>query len=381
MSHPRVPLSVLDLSAFGTGQTPADGLRSTIELAQRAEALGYARFWLAEHHLNPGISGAAPHVLLPLVAAATETIRVGTAATIVGNYAPLQVVEAAGVVSALHPGRVDLGIGRSGSGRTPPDPDAPARPERTVNGLLLPAPRPFPVDSSRFLAQARLLRRSPGDADRFEQDVHDILDLVAGTYRAPEGVPVHATPAEGQDIDVWIHGTSDGPSARLAGALGLPFGASYHVAPGTVLDAVEAYRAAFRPGRRKTPYVTVSVDVVVADTDAEARRLAAGYGRWVHSIRAGQGAVAFPAPDEALASPLSPDEERLVRDRLDTQLVGSPETVTSRLATLQRVTGADELLVTTVTHDPADRIRSFSLLAEAWGPARASREDIEETAA
>ena len=381
MSHPRVPLSILDLSAFGTGQTPADGLRSTIELAQHAEALGYSRFWLAEHHLNPGISGAAPHVLLPLIAAATETIRVGTAATIIGNYAPLQVVEAAGLVSALHPGRFDLGIGRSGSGKTPPDPDAPVRSERTVDGLLLPVPWPFPADSSRFLVQARLLRRSEGDADRFEQDVHDVLDLIAGTYLAPEGVPVHATPAEGQDIDVWIHGTSDGPSARLAGSLGLPFGASYHVAPGTVLDAVGAYRDAFRPGRRQTPYVTVSVDVVVAETDAEARRLSAGYGRWVHSIRAGQGAVAFPAPDEALASPLTDEEERIVRDRLDTQFVGGPETVVGRLETLQRVTGADELLVTTITHDPADRIRSFSLLAEAWGLAAASRQDAEEPAA
>ncbi|MGW9113768.1 LLM class flavin-dependent oxidoreductase [Microbacterium sp. NPDC055683] len=372
----RVPLSILELSAFGSGRTPADGLRASIDLARRAEQLGYSRFWLAEHHLNPGISGAAPHVLLALIAQATESIRIGTAATIIGNYAPLQVVEAAGVVSALHPGRVDLGIGRSGSGRTPPEGPAPVA--RTVDGLLLPVPWPFPVDSDRFVAQARLLRRTAGDADRFEHDVHDVLALIAGDYRAPEGVPVHATPAEGQDIDVWIHGTSAGPSARLAGELGLPFGASYHVAPGTVLDAVEEYRRAFRPGRRATPYVTVSVDVVVAETDDEARRLAGGYGRWVHSIRAGLGAVPFPAPDEALSHPLTADEQRIVQDRLDTQFTGSPATVAERLETLQRVTGADELLVTTLTHDPADRIRSFELLAEVWGLDGAGR--VVETA-
>ena len=190
------PLALLDLSPFGEGQTPADGLRASIALAQHAERLGYARYWVAEHHLNPGVAGSAPHVLLAAIAAATSRIRVGTAATIIGNYSALQVVEAAGVVAALHPGRFDLGIGRSGatsSAQTPP----PSQPEdRVVDGLLLPASRPFAFDAARFTAQARLLGRTLGDADRFEQDVRDILALIDGTYVAPEGVPIHATPAD-----------------------------------------------------------------------------------------------------------------------------------------------------------------------------------------
>ena len=362
------PLAILDLSPFGEGQTPADGLRASIALAQHAEALGYSRYWLAEHHLNPGVAGAAPHVLLAAIAAATSRIRVGTAATIIGNYSALQVVEAAGVVAALHPGRFDLGIGRSGatsSAQTPP----PAEPQdRVVDGLLLPASRPFAFDANRFVAQARLLGRTAGDADRFEQDVRDILALIEGTYLAPEGVPIHATPRR---VRTSRSGCTAAPRARALSSpvgSGLPFGANYHVAPTFVLDAVAAYRAAFRPSSTLAePYVTVSVDVLVADTDAEARRLSAGYAQWVHSIRAGNGAIPFPSPDSAWAHPLDAAGLEVVRDRLATRFVGSPENVAEQLETLRRATGADELLVTTITHDPADRERSYALLAREWG--------------
>ena len=231
-----------------------------------------------------------------------------------------------------------------------------------------PPPEPSPFDAARFIAQARLLGRTAGDADRFEQDVRDILALIDGTYLAPEGVPIHATPAEGQDIRVWLHGSTAGPSAELAGRLGLPFGANYHVAPTFVLEAVAAYRAAFRPSSALAePYVTVSVDVLVADTDAEARRLSAGYAHWVHSIRAGDGAIPFPSPDSAWAHPLDAGGLEVVRDRLATRFVGSPENVAEQLETLRRATGADELLVTTITHDPRDRERSYELLAREWG--------------
>jgi alkanesulfonate monooxygenase SsuD/methylene tetrahydromethanopterin reductase-like flavin-dependent oxidoreductase (luciferase family) len=368
----RAPLSILDLSPFGSGQTPADGLRASIDLARHAEDLGYHRYWLAEHHLNPGVSGSAPHVLLAAIAAATDHIRIGTAATIIGNYTPLQVVEAAGVVSALHPGRFDLGIGRSGGRSSSEQSHAASTPaDRVIDGLVIPSPVPFAFDAPRFAAQARLLRRGDGAPDQFEQDVLDILALIAGTYVPPEGVPIHATPAEGEDIEVWIHGSTAGPSARLAGTLGLPFGANYHVAPFFVLEAVEAYRAAFvpshLPGRLAEPRVTVSVDVVVAPTDAQARELAAGYPAWVHSIRAGQGAIPYPTVAEAAARRLDEQALRAVHDRVVTQFVGSPATVAERLDTLQRVTGADELLVTTITHDPEDRVRSYELLAAEWG--------------
>lgn len=361
-----IPLSVLDLSPFSAGQTPGEGLRASIRLAQRAESLGYARFWLAEHHLNPGIAGSAPHVLLAAIAAATGRIRIGTAATIIGNYSPLQVVEAAGTVAALHPGRFDLGIGRSGSVRGA-SAVFPAHDRRVVDGLVLPEVAPFAFDAARFTAQARLLGRVDGDAERFAQDVDDILALIAGTYVAPEGVPIHATPAEGQDIEVWIHGSTAGPSAELAGRLGLPFGANYHVAPSFVLEAIAAYRRAFRPGVLAEPRVIVSVDALAADDEAAAAEASLGYAEWVYSIRAGQGAIPYPAPADALRDLLPAAVADRVRDRLETRFTGTPDRVAEQLDTLSRVTGADELLVTSIAHDPAARERSYELIAGAWG--------------
>lgn len=370
MTPPPVPLSVLDLSAFGSGSTPADGLRESLELAREAERLGYARFWLAEHHLNPGVAGAAPHVLAAAIAAATARIRVGTAVTVLGNTTPLRVAEEIGLLSALHPGRIDLGIGRSGS-RTPSSADPserPAIPDREDAGLLLPAPPPPRTTGGAHRAvHERLLSRTRTETDIFTEDVHDILALLDGTYRDPDGDPVLASPATGSDAEVWIHGSSAGPSAQLAGELGLPFGANYHVVPSFVTDAIAAYRAAFRPGRIAAPHVIVSADVLVADTDDRAQELAAGYGQWVHSIRAGRGAIPYPTPAEALAAPLDPEAQAVVRDRLVTRFVGAPETVSARLDTLLAATGADELLVTTLAHDPADRVRSLALLAEVRG--------------
>jgi luciferase family oxidoreductase group 1 len=153
----------------------------------------------------------------------------------------------------------------------------------------------------------------------------------------------------------------------VAGERGLPFAANYHVSPATVLQAVEAYRAAFRPSAvLDRPHVLVSADVVVAPTAEAASRLAAGYGLWVHSIRTGRGAIPFPSPQEAAAAEWTPEDRALIQDRLDTQFTGTPQDVAERLRILQRVTGADELLVTTITHDHADRVRSFELLAKEW---------------
>ena len=165
-----------------------------------------------------------------------------------------------------------------------------------------------------------------------------------------------------------VFGSSAGQSAQVAGERGLAFAANYHVSPGTVLEAIDAYRAAFRPSDRlATPHVIVSADVVVADDDATARHLAAPYGLWVRSIRTGQGATPFPSPGEAADHDWTAEDRELVADRVATQFVGSPATVVEQLRTLQRVTGADELVVTTITHDHADRVRSAGLLAEAWG--------------
>jgi luciferase family oxidoreductase group 1 len=177
-----------------------------------------------------------------------------------------------------------------------------------------------------------------------------------------------AVPAVGADAEVWILGSSAGQSAQVAGALGLPFAANYHVSPSTVLEAVEAYRAAFRPSRGlSAPHVLVSADVMVAPTGDEARSLAGGYPLWVRSIRCGDGAMPFPSPDTVAAFTWTDADLALVADRVATQFVGSPAAVARQLRVLQEATGADELLVTSVTHAHADRVRSHELLAREWG--------------
>ena len=384
----RVPLAVLDLVPIAAGATAGEALRNSIDLAQRAEAFGYARYWLAEHHLNPGVAGSAPHTLLGIIAGATERIRVGTAATILGNYEPLQVAEAFGTVASLWPDRVDLGLGRSGfpppaaageatgpsgaAASASPGASEPL-PNRIVDDLVVPPARPFHFDRARFALQGRLLGREPGDAARFADTVDDLLAFFGGGY-VGDGIPVTVQPAEGSGVQVWVHGSTAGESARIAGRLGLRYGANYHVAPSGVIESLAEYRAHFQPSAElDRPHTIVSVDVVVAETDAEARRLAAGYAEWVLSIREGQGAVPYPSPEDAVPdSQLGSIELAAVQDRLDTRFVGSPETVVGLLETLQRVTGADELLVTTITHDHARRIESYRLLAEAWSRADAA---------
>ena len=181
------------------------------------------------------------------------------------------------------------------------------------------------------------------------------------------GDEVKATPGESEEIEVWVHGSSAGPSARIAGRRGLPFGASYQFAPATVLDAVEEYRAHFRPSERlAAPYVIVSADVLVAPDAAEAAELALGFDAWVLSLREGRGGILYPSPEEARLSPLSASKTAIVQDRLDTRFVGDPATVVAQLEALQAATNADELLIATHTHDPAHARRSFRLLAEQW---------------
>jgi luciferase family oxidoreductase group 1 len=364
----RVPLSVLDLAPIAAGSSVAEALRNTIDLARHAERQGYRRYWLAEHHLNPGVAGASPPLLIQAVAQATRTIRVGSGAVQTGHRTALSVVEEFGILDALYPGRIDLGLGRSGGPRTrdePPD----AQEDRIVDGVLI--PRRYSIGgllrSPRFRAQLELLRQPGASTPAYERIVDDVLDLLAGRYRSSEGIEVHAVPGERADVEPWVLGSSGGDSAVVAGERGLPFAANYHVSPGTVLEAVAAYREAFRPSERlDAPYVMVSADVVVAADDATARELAAGYGPWVHSIRSGAGAIPFPDPAAAAAHPWSDEDRSLVADRVATQLVGAPATVAERLAALQRVTDADELLVTTITHRHADRIASQALLAEEW---------------
>ncbi|ROP58629.1 LLM class flavin-dependent oxidoreductase [Curtobacterium sp. PhB115] len=363
-----VPLSVLDLVPVSAGSSAATALANTVDLAVAAERAGYARYWLAEHHLNPGVAGSAPTVVIGAVAAATRELRVGSAATLVGNTRGLQIAETFGTLAALYGPRIDLGLGRSGAPApgTPKPPSLAPRSDQVVDGLLVPAPFDFHVaPGSRFALQGELLGRVPGDVDRFEGELELIRGLLAGTW-SRDGAVVEAPPASGAPVELWIHGSTGGESARIAGALGLPYGANYHTSPGTVLASVEAYRDAFRPGVLDAPHVIVSADVVVGRSSSEAEELALGYDSWVYSIRAGVGAIAYPSPAAARRDPLDPAAAESVADRVATRFVGDAAEVADRLETLRRAAGADELLVTTITHDHAARVRSYELLGAEW---------------
>ncbi|MFI9103095.1 LLM class flavin-dependent oxidoreductase [Streptomyces fildesensis] len=375
-----IPLGVLDLVPVPSGSTATDALHNSIDLAQQTERFGYTRYWVAEHHLNPGVAGTSPAVVLALTASATSTIRIGSGAVLLGHRTALSTVEEFGLIDALHPGRLDLGLGRSG-GR-PPGPSADSVPAggpvvtatpvidgHTPNGLRIPPRFSFEhlLGSPRFALQQRLLRQPNAESQEYGEQIDDILALLRGTYRSVDGVEAHAVPGEGAAVQVWILGSSGGQSADVAGRNGLRFAANYHVSPATVLEATEGYRAAFQPSDDlDKPYISVSADVVVAQDDATARELAAGYGPWVRSIRTAEGAIAFPTPEQAHAHVWTDADRALVADRVDTQFVGTPGHVADQLERLQEATGADELVITTITHDHADRVRSYRLLAEEW---------------
>jgi len=369
------PLGILDLVPISSGSSAPEALRNSIDLAQQAERLGYTRYWFAEHHLNPGVAGTSPAVTLALTAAATSRIRIGSGAVQLGHRTALSTVEEFGLLDALHPGRIDLGLGRSG-GKPPAEAKTPALVGAgtrvidgyTENGLRIPKKFSFArlLGSPRIALQKALLTQPQAVPQNYTEQVGDILALLAGSY-VKDGQEAHVVPGEGADIQVWVLGSSGGESAQVAGERGLRFGANYHVSPASVLEAVEGYRAAFRPSAAiAQPYVTVSADVVVAQDEAQARELATGYGLWVRSIRTAEGAIAFPTPDEARRHVWTDEDRELVQDRIETQFVGTPVQVADQLERLRDATEADELLVTTITHDHADRVRSYELLAQEW---------------
>ncbi|MEU0496789.1 LLM class flavin-dependent oxidoreductase [Mycobacterium sp. NPDC006124] len=368
----NVPLSILDLSPISEGADAATALRNTVDLARHAERWGYRRYWLAEHHFV-SVASSAPAVLIGQLAAATSRIQVGAAAVQLGYTTAVAVVESFGILDALYPGRIDLGVGRSGqrrreavAGTTPKAPRSP-RVWREVDGVVV--PKPFDLSlmmrNPRLRARASVLQQPEANAPDFADQVADILAMIEGTYRVGE-VEVHVVPGEGAALRPWVFGSSKGQSARVAATFGLPFVASYHITPATALEAVEVYRENFRPSAElPEPYVVVSADVVVAEDTATAEHLASSFGQWVHAIRAGDGAV--PYPDPASTAPLTADQLEVVEDRTATQFVGDPDEVAHRLEALQRLSGADELVITSVTHDHADRLRSHELIASRWG--------------
>ena len=324
------PLSVLDLAPIPDGGSAGAALRATIELARRAEQLGFTRFWVAEHHGMPGIASSSPPVLIGHIADATTTIRVGSGGVMLPNHPSLVVAEQFGMLEALHPGRIDLGIGR-----------APGTDQATA---------------------AALRHRGP---DEFPRQLTDLLGFFTGEW--PAGHPyatVRAVPGEGNGPDMWLLGSS-GYSAQVAGTLGLPFAFAHHFMPANTLPALALYRESFRPSAAlPEPYAMVAAGVICADTDERARFLAGSSALSFLRLRQGHpGQV--PSPEEAAAYPYSDLERSFIADRQSTQLIGAPDTVRSGLEDLLKRTEADELMITTQTYDPADRLRSFELVAAA----------------
>jgi luciferase family oxidoreductase group 1 len=334
VSLPPVPLSVLDLSPVGQGSSPAQALRNSVALAGEVERLGYRRFWVAEHHNMPGISH---------VAAATSTIRVGSGGVMLPNHASLVVAEQFGMLEALHPGRIDLGIGR-----------APGTDQVT----------------------ARALRRSPLNmsVDDFPEQLVELLGFFDGSFAEDHPYRhVTAVPGRGYRPALWLLGSSD-YSAHVAALLGIPFSFAYHFAPANMMPALAAYRSAFRPSVvLDAPYVMLGVAVVCAETDERARWLAAPSALSFVRLRTGRPGL-YPTPEEAAEYQFTPLERQTLQSWTSSHVVGSPDTVRAQLLELVERTGADELMVTTMVHAHADRVRSYELLADVWGqhPAAAS---------
>lgn len=367
-----VPLSILDLSPISQGSDAATALRNSVDLAQHAERWGYKRFWLAEHHFV-SVASSSPAVLIGQIAASTERIHVGAAAVQLGHTTAPAVVESFATLDAFHPGRIDLGVGRSGqrgreaAAQPPSTPkDEPTTQWRDVDGVTVPPPFDMrSIFTGRLRAQMSVLQQPQAVSPDFAEQVDDILAMLHGCYRVGD-YDLHAVPGERTGLRPWVFGSSKGQSAKVAGAKGLPFVASYHITPATALDAIDAYRESFIPSAALSePYVVVSADVVVADDTETARHLASSYGHWVYSVRRGGGAAPYPDPDTC--PPLTREQLAVVEDRVATQFVGNADVVAERLHALQRVTRADELVITSVTHRHADRLRSHELIAKRWG--------------
>lgn len=328
----RPPLSVLDLAIVSRGSTSSRALRDTTALAQRAEALGCQRFWVAEHHNMPSVASTSPPVLMAHLAASTNRIRIGSGGIMLPNHPALVVAEQIATLEALHPGRIDLGLGR-----------APGADQRT----------------------AAALRRGALGAEDFPRDLLDLMGLL-GDVRGEGGLWEHfaATPVAASSPQVLLLGSS-GYSAQLAGVLGLPFAFAHHFGTGGTLEALSLYRQAFRPSvTLDEPHAIVTANVIVAPTDEEAERRSWPGRLMSHGIRTGRLAPLL-SPDEAESHPDLPAALAMA----STRVVGAPDTAVRLLDELVEATGADELMVSTVAHDLTIRMESLELLVSAWAPA------------
>jgi luciferase family oxidoreductase group 1 len=322
-------LSVLDLSPVPEGSTAGQSLKNTLDLARHAERLGYNRYWLAEHHNMPGIASAATSVVIGHVAAGTKTIRVGAGGIMLPNHSPLVIAEQFGTLAALHPGRIDLGLGRA------PGTD---------------------------MLTARALRRNlDAGVDNFPQDVVELINYFAP---AEPGQRVRAVPGEGEDVQVWVLGSST-YGAQLAAMLGLPYAFASHFAPAEMSQAIEIYRSRFQPSERLAkPRLMLGLNVVAADTDAEAQLLFSSLQQAFVNLRTGRPSRLQP-PLPGYRESLPANARAMLEEVLSCAAIGSRETVRQGLDAFIARTGADELMITSNIFDHQARMRSYQLTAEA----------------
>jgi len=329
----RVPLSVLDLAPIREGSTPAEALRLSLELAPRVEELGYSRIWVAEHHNIPGVASAATSVLIGALASVTSSIRVGSGGIMLPNHAPLVIAEQFGTLEALYPGRIDLGLGRA------PGTDH-------VTGWAL--------------------RRNPNGGVEFDAEVEELRSFLRA---AAPGQRVRAVPGAGSEVPVWILGSSL-YGAELAARLGLPFAFASHFAPKFLDQAAERYRALFEPsGTLEQPHFMMGVSLLAADTDAEATRLfTSTLQKFAWLTRGAPKGTLPPLDADAMERFwMSDGERRALESQMELAVVGGPATVAEKLSSLVERVDADEVIVASDAYDFDARVRSYEVLAEAWG--------------
>ena len=329
-------LSVLDLSPISSGSTGAQALRNTLDLAQLADSLGYRRYWLAEHHNLPSVASSAPEVMIGHVASVTSRMRVGSGGIMLPNHSPLHVAEVFRVLAALHPGRIDLGIGRA-------------------------------PGSDQVTALALRESRERLGADDFPEKLAELFAFGSGQFpRDNLFRSIRALPDDVPLPPVWLLGSSNF-GALLAAKLGLGYAFAHHFSPEWVLVACQAYRQTFQPSAALAqPRLMLTISVICAETDAEANRLAATLD--LAGLRRSQGRFEpLPSPEEALAYDYQPRERQQAEANRNNHFIGSPATVYNRINELATQTGADEIMVSTMTHGHAERRRSYELLAEVFG--------------
>ena len=324
-----VPVSILDLAPVVLGETPREALRKSLDLARHAEAFGYTRYWVAEHHNMTGIASAATSVVIGYLAGGTSTIRVGSGGIMLPNHSPLVIAEQFGTLESLYPGRIDLGLGR-----------APGTDPRTL----------------------RALRRDPARADDFPEDVVELQRLLAP---AEPGQAVRAVPGAGTEVPIWLLGSSTF-GAELAATFGLPYAFASHFAPDALLIALEIYRKRFKPSKQLDhPYAMLGVNVVAAETDDEARRLFTTVQQSFTNLVRGSGGK-LQAPIDDIDEYWNTLEKHQASRMLKYSIVGSPETVKRELENFVSLTKADELMIVTSLYDHDARVRSYEIVADVF---------------